>query len=89
MALLGPNIHFAILWVRYDRKIAGRARGLGVFDDRANRLRQQLLIIEETVALRASVRRHRSAPGAREVRRAPRPWFQAAAATSDNGGYVM
>jgi hypothetical protein len=29
---------------------AGRARGFGVFDDRANRKRQQLPIIEATVA---------------------------------------
>lgn len=42
LALLGPNIHFAILWVRYDRKIAGRARGFDVFDYRANMKRQQL-----------------------------------------------
>jgi hypothetical protein len=64
MGLLGPNIHWAILWVRYDRKIAGRARGFGVFDDRANRRRQQLLVIEATVALRASVRAYRRAPKA-------------------------
>ena len=60
VALLGPMIDRAILRVRCDRMITGRARGLGVFDDRANRKRQQLLIIEATVALRASVRRHRS-----------------------------
>jgi hypothetical protein len=39
-APLGPSIHRAILWVRYDRKIAGRARGFDAFDDRANRKRQ-------------------------------------------------
>jgi hypothetical protein len=42
LILLGPNIHFAILWVRYDRKIAGRARAFDVFDYRANMRRQQL-----------------------------------------------
>ena len=57
-ALLGPNIHRAILRVGYDRRIAGRARGFDVFDDRASRKRQQLLIIKSTAALRASVRRH-------------------------------
>jgi hypothetical protein len=45
VALLGPMIDRAILRVRCDRMITGRARGLGVFDDRANRKRQQLLII--------------------------------------------
>jgi hypothetical protein len=45
VALLGPNIHRAILWVGYDRRIAGRARGFDVFDDRAKMKRQQLLII--------------------------------------------
>jgi hypothetical protein len=42
VALLGPNIHFAILFVRYDRKVAGRARSFDVFDYRANMRRQQL-----------------------------------------------
>lgn len=42
LALLGPNIHFAILFVRYDRKVAGRARGYDVFDYRAGMKRQQL-----------------------------------------------
>lgn len=42
LALLGPNIHWAILWVRYDRKIAGRARSFDVFDYRAGMKRQQL-----------------------------------------------
>lgn len=42
LALLGPNIHFAILFVRYDRKVAGRARSYDVFDYRAN-MRQQRL----------------------------------------------
>ena len=42
VALLGPNMHFAILWVRYDRKIAGRARTPDVFDYRAGFRRQQL-----------------------------------------------
>lgn len=40
--LIGPNIHFAILWVRYDRKIAGRARSYDVMDYRANMARQDL-----------------------------------------------
>jgi hypothetical protein len=35
VALPGPNIHRTILWVRYDRRIAGRARGFDVFDDRS------------------------------------------------------
>ena len=42
LALLGPNIHFSILWVRYDRKIAGRARTPDVFDYRSGLKRQQL-----------------------------------------------
>jgi hypothetical protein len=42
LALLGPNIHWAILWVRNDRKIAGRARGFDVFDYRANMRWQRL-----------------------------------------------
>jgi hypothetical protein len=32
LALLGPNIHWAIFFVRYDRKIAGRAGSFGAFD---------------------------------------------------------
>jgi hypothetical protein len=42
-ALLGPSIHRTILRARYDHRITGRARGFDVFDDRANRKRQQLL----------------------------------------------
>src|SRR5919199_1068380 len=42
VALLGPNIHWAIMWVRYDRKIAGRARTPDVFDYRAGLKQQQL-----------------------------------------------
>jgi hypothetical protein len=42
VALLGPNIHFAILFVRYDRKTAGRARSFDVMDFRAGLRRQQL-----------------------------------------------
>lgn len=42
VALLGPNIHFAILWVRYDRKIAGRGRNPDVYDYRAGMKRQML-----------------------------------------------
>ena len=45
VARLGPNIHRAILWVRYDRRIAGRAMGFDVFDDRANMKRRQPPII--------------------------------------------
>ena len=45
VALLGPNIHFAILRVRHDRKNAGRARGFDMFDGRANRERHPFLII--------------------------------------------
>lgn len=42
LALLGPNIRWAILWVRYDRKIAGRGRGIDVYDYRAGMTRQDL-----------------------------------------------
>lgn len=42
VALLGPNIHFAILFVRYDRKVAGRARSFDVYDYRAGMKRQML-----------------------------------------------
>ncbi len=42
LALLGPNIHGAILFERYDRRVAGRARRFDVFDYRANMRRQQL-----------------------------------------------
>ncbi len=42
LALLGPNIHFAILFVRYDRKVAGRGRNPDVFDYRAGMKRQML-----------------------------------------------
>lgn len=42
VALLGPNIRFAILWVRYDRKVAGRARSFDIFDYRAGMTRQDL-----------------------------------------------
>ena len=42
VALLSANIHWAILWVRYDRKIAGRARSFDVFDYRAKMKRQDL-----------------------------------------------
>ena len=42
VALLGPNIHWAILWVRYDRKLAGRARSFDVEDYRANMTRQDM-----------------------------------------------
>jgi hypothetical protein len=42
VALLGPNMHWAILWVRYDRKVSGRARTPDVYDYRAGLRRQQL-----------------------------------------------
>ena len=42
VALLGPNIHFAILFVRNDRKVAGMARDFDVFDYPAGMKRQQL-----------------------------------------------
>jgi hypothetical protein len=45
VALIGPSIDRAILRVRYGRRIAGWARGFDVFDDRADRKRQQLQII--------------------------------------------
>jgi hypothetical protein len=37
-------IKFAALWVRYDRRIAGRARRPDVYDYRANLKRQQLSV---------------------------------------------
>jgi hypothetical protein len=40
--MLGTLIKWAILWVRYDRKIAGRARSYDVFDYRAGMNRQDL-----------------------------------------------
>src|SRR4051812_42007761 len=40
--MLGCLIKFALLWVRYDRKIAGRARRPDVLDYRAG-FKQQLL----------------------------------------------
>lgn len=40
--MLTGLIKFAILWVRYDRKIGGRARRPDVFDYRANMNRQQI-----------------------------------------------
>ena len=42
MTLLGPNIRFAILWVRYDRKVAGRGSHPDVFDYRSGMTRQHL-----------------------------------------------
>ena len=42
VALLGPNLRWAILWVRYDRRIAGRARSFDVYDHRARMKRQDL-----------------------------------------------
>lgn len=40
--MIGPLIHWAKLWVRYDRKIAGRGRSPDVFDYRANMTRQDM-----------------------------------------------
>src|SRR4051812_27342121 len=40
--MLWPLIHWARLWVRYDRKIAGRGRNPDVFDYRAKMTRQDL-----------------------------------------------
>jgi len=40
--MIGPLIHWAKMWVRYDRKIGGRARGIDVYDYRAGMRRQQL-----------------------------------------------
>lgn len=42
LALLGANIHWAKMWVRYDRKIAGRGRNPDVYDYRAGMKRQML-----------------------------------------------
>ena len=42
VALLGANIHWAILFVRYDRKVAGRARSFDVEDFRSGMRRQDL-----------------------------------------------
>lgn len=41
-AMVGTLIKWAILWVRYDRKVAGRARSYDVMDYRAGMSRQQL-----------------------------------------------
>jgi hypothetical protein len=41
-AMIGPLIHWAIMHVRYDRKVSGRARGFDVQDYRS-RMKQQLL----------------------------------------------
>src|SRR4051795_10153701 len=40
VALLAANIHWAILFVRYDRRISGRARSFDVYDYRAGMTRQ-------------------------------------------------
>lgn len=40
--MLWPLIHWAKMWVRYDRKIAGRGRNPDVFDYRAGMVRQDL-----------------------------------------------
>ena len=46
--MISALIKFAILWVRYDRHIAGRSRNLDVYDYRANMNRQ--LLSEQGVA---------------------------------------
>jgi hypothetical protein len=43
--MIGSLIKFAILWVKYDRKIAGRARTPDIYDVRAG-FKQQLLADE-------------------------------------------
>ena len=40
--MIGPLIHWAKMWVRYDRKIAGRARSYDIFDYRTGMKRQDL-----------------------------------------------
>ena len=40
--MVGTLLKWAILWVRYDRKVAGRARSYDVFDYRAGMNRQDL-----------------------------------------------
>jgi len=40
--ILGGLIHFAIMFVKYDRKVAGRARQPDVFDYRSNMKHQRL-----------------------------------------------
>src|SRR4051794_32097002 len=40
--MIGPLIHWAIMHVRYDRKVAGRARSYDVADFRS-RMKKQLL----------------------------------------------
>ena len=42
VALLGANVRLAVLWVKYDRRIAGRARNIAVFDYRAGMRYQDL-----------------------------------------------
>ena len=40
--MIGPLIHWAIMHVRYDRRIAGRAQSYDVFDYRAGMNRQHM-----------------------------------------------
>jgi hypothetical protein len=40
--MIGSLIKFAILWVRYDRKIGGRARTPDVYDFRSGFKQQQI-----------------------------------------------
>lgn len=40
--MIGPLIHWAVMWVRYDRKIAGRGRNPDVFDYRAGMMRHDM-----------------------------------------------
>lgn len=41
-SLIGPNIRFAIMWVRYDRKVAGRGSHPDVYDYRSGYKQQRL-----------------------------------------------
>src|SRR4051794_5880986 len=40
--MLGTLIKWAVLWVRYDRRISGRSRNIDIFDYRAGMKRQCL-----------------------------------------------
>ncbi len=40
--IIGGLIHYAVMFVRYDRKVAGRSRQFDVYDYRANMKKQRL-----------------------------------------------
>jgi hypothetical protein len=40
--MLGRLIHWAIMWVRYDRRLSGRSRNIDVTDYRSNMKQQEL-----------------------------------------------